>query len=297
MTNEKLRSNVMRRLGVIAIPAALVVVLLAAGCNSESNQNAGGEQGQSGSGSGSKTDLPHGSEPVNLDAQKFTTRIDNPYWPMVPGTRWTYLETDQEGAEQRVDVTVTDQTKKIANGVTARVVRDTVTEDGRIIEDTFDWYAQDEDGTIWYLGEDTAEFENGKLKTKGGSFEAGVDGAQPGIIMPANPMDGMRYRQEYYKGEAEDNGEILSTDEMVETPYGKFDHALLTKDTTPLEPNVLEYKLYARDVGPVLTLGVSGGPGSREELIDLENASKEWTTKAGTAPLGEGPVSAGSWNK
>ena len=190
----------------------------------------------------------------------------------------------------KVVVTVTEQTKKIANGITARVVRDTVTEDGELVEDTFDWYAQDEKGNVWYLGENTAEFENGELKTKSGSFEAGVDGALPGIIMPGDPRDGMKFRQEYYKGEAEDNGEILSTQEMAETPYGHFDDALLTKDTITIEPNVLEYKLYAPNIGPVLVVGVSGGPGSREDLIEMDKASEEWTEKAGTAPLGEGPV-------
>jgi hypothetical protein len=214
--------------------------------------------------------------------------IDNRYWPMRPGTRWTYRETDETGARLKVVVTATSVTKRIANGATARVVRDTVSEDGELIEDTFDWYAQDRDGSIWYMGEDTAEFENGKLKTKEGSFEAGVDGAQPGIIMPANPQDGMQYRQEYYKGEAEDNGEILSTDEMAQVPFGQFDNALLTKDTITIEPNVLEYKLYARGVGPVLVLGVSGGPGSREELLDIENVSAEEAKNAGTSPLGSG---------
>jgi hypothetical protein len=239
-------------------------------------------------------DLPQGSEPVNLDPKDFTTKIDNRYWPMVPGSRWTYRETDQEGAEMQVVVTVSNQTKEIANGVTARIVRDTVTEDGELVEDTFDWYAQDREGNIWYMGEDTAEFENGKLTTKEGSFEAGVDGAKPGIIMPADPQDGMQYRQEYYKGEAEDNGEILSTDEMAEVPYGQFDNAVLTKDTSTIEPNVLEYKLYARGFGPVLVLGVSGGPGSREELLNIEKVSEEEAANAGSAPLGEGLVSVGS---
>lgn len=273
----------MRQVHVIVITAALFL-LATAGCNSNNDA----DRAQGGAGSSSEGNLPRGSEPVNLDPKNFTTEIDNPYWPMDPGTRWTYRETDQEGAEQKVVVTVSNQTKKIANGVTARVVRDTVSEDGELIEDTFDWYAQDGEGNIWYLGEDTAEFENGKLETKEGSFEAGVDGARPGIIMPANPQDGVQYRQEYYKGEAEDNGEILSTDEMVRVPFGQFDNALLTKDTTAIEPNVLEYKLYARGVGPVLTLGVSGGPGSREELLDVQNVSDEEAEKAGTSPLGSG---------
>ncbi|MBA3430008.1 MAG: hypothetical protein H0U16_00815, partial [Actinobacteria bacterium] len=107
-----------------------------------------------------------------MDPADFTTHIDNPYWPMVPGTRWIYREIDEAGKKLKVVVIVTHETKKIANGITARVVRDTVTENGEIIEDTFDWYAQDSDGNVWYMGEDTAEFENGKIKTKKGSFEA-----------------------------------------------------------------------------------------------------------------------------
>ena len=282
---SKEKVNVTRRIPIIAIAAALAM-LIASGCNANDSANAGSDQSQGGAGAGSPRDLPQGAEPVDLDPKDFTTRIDNPYWPMDPGMRWTYRETDEEGAELKVVVTVSDQTKKIANGVTARVVRDTVTEDGELIEDTFDWYAQDSEGNIWYLGENTAEFENGKLVTKEGSFEAGVDGAQPGIIMPADPRDGMQYRQEYYKGEAEDNGEVLSTDEMAQVPFGQYDNALLTKDTITIEPNVLEYKLYAKDVGPVLTLGVSGGPGSREELINLDTASQKETEEAGSAPLG-----------
>src|SRR5215212_1573648 len=256
--------------------------LTVAGCG-DSN---GGANVRASSDSQAGGNLPQGNEPVNLDPENFTTKIDNLYWPMVPGTRWTYRETDQEGAELQVVVTVTEETKQIATGITARVVRDTVTEDGKLAEDTFDWYAQDEQGNIWYMGEDTAEFENGEIKTKSGSFEAGVDGALPGVIMPADPQPGMQYRQEYYKGEAEDNGEILSTQEMAEVPNGRYDHALLTKDTTPIEPNVLEYKLYAKGVGPVLTLGVSGGPGSREYLIGLENVSEKEAQKAGSSPLG-----------
>ncbi len=274
-----------RRPGAVVAVAALVM-LFVAGCNANSSENAGADRSQSAAGSGGSRDLPQGSEPVHLDPKNFTTRIDNPYWPMDPGTRWTFSETDQEGAELKVVVTVSDATKKIANGVTARVVRDTVTENGVIIEDTFDWYAQDNEGNVWYLGEDTAEFENGKLTTRAGSFEAGVDGAKPGIIMPADPRDGMQFRQEYYKGKAEDNGEVLSTDEMVQTPFGQYDNALLTKDTITIEPNVQEYKLYARGVGLVLALGVSGGPGSREELINLDTASQEETEVAGSAPLG-----------
>ena len=157
--------HAIRRLQVIAIAAVLVMVF-AAGCNANDGQNAGSDQARGDTGSSGPRDLPQGAEPVNLDPKDFTTRIDNPYWPMDPGTRWTYREIDEEGVELKVVVTVSEQTKKIANGVTARVVRDTVTEDGELIEDSFDWYAQDKVGNIWYLGENTAEFENGKLMTK-----------------------------------------------------------------------------------------------------------------------------------
>jgi hypothetical protein len=213
------------------------------------------------------SDLPQGSEPVELNPADFTTEIDNPYWPMGVGSRWVYDEIDEEGKVLKVEVTVTDRTKQIANGVEARVVRDIVSEDGEPVEVTDDWYAQDAEGNIWYLGEDTAEYENGKVVTRAGSFEAGVDGAQPGVIMPANPQDGMTYRQEYYAGEAEDEGEILSLNQQVAVPFGRFTDALMTRDTNPLEPKVNELKFYAGGVGPVLTLDIGTVGGGREELV------------------------------
>ena len=127
----------------------------------------------------------------------------------------------------------------------------------------------------------TAELDDGRIKTRAGSFEAGVDGALPGIVMPADPQVGMKYRQEYYDGETEDNGEILSLDELAEVPFGQFGDVLLTKDTITIEPDVLEYKLYARGIGPVLVFGVSGG-GGREELVEVDRAP----ASAGTGPLG-----------
>jgi hypothetical protein len=214
----------------------------------------------------SSSRLPRGAEPVNLDPADFTTKIDNPWWPMRRGSRWVYRETDSEGARQRVVVTVTRRTKLIANGIRARVVHDVVTEDGEPVEVTDDWYAQDRAGNIWYLGEDTTEYENGRPVSKEGSFEAGVDGAQPGVIMPARPRVGMRYRQEYYKGHAEDRARIFSRREKAEVPFGFFRRTLMTRDENPLEPRVLEYKFYARGVGPVLAVSVSGGS-DREELV------------------------------
>ncbi len=233
----------MRRLAVL-----LVLAAVAAGC-----------------GGSSETALPQGSEPVELDPADFTSEIDNPWMPFAVGAKWVYRETDQEGAEQKVEVTVLDETRAIM-GIEARVVHDVVTEDGQLVEDTFDWYAQDADGNVWYFGEDTKEFEDGKVATTAGSWEAGVDGAQPGILVPADPEDGMTYRQEYYAGEAEDMAEVLSLDEKVEVPFGSYDGVLMTKEWTPLEPDILEHKFYANGVGVVLALAISGGS-DREELV------------------------------
>ena len=224
---------------------------------------------ENGSSGASGSDLPQGSEHVEIDPAEFTTEIDNPYWPMAVGSEWVYRETDQEGTEQKVVVTVTDRTKQIANGVEARVVRDVVTEGGEPVEITDDWYAQDAEGNVWYMGEDTAEYENGEVVTRSGSFEAGVDGAEPGIIMPADPKAGMTYRQEYYEGEAEDLGAVIALDAQAEVPAGHYDPVLMTQDTNPLEPKVLEFKFYAEDVGPVLAVSVSGGS-DREELVSFE---------------------------
>jgi hypothetical protein len=238
----------MRAIAMLATAATIAV--LATGCGDSSN-----------------TSLPQGADPVELDPADFTTEIDNPYWPMRPGSRWVYRETDVESAGQRVDVTVTSDTRTIM-GIEARVVHDVVTEEGVLVEDTFDWYAQDADGNVWYLGEDTKEYENGKVASTAGSWEAGVDGALPGVIVPAEPVAGLAYRQEYYAGEAEDAAAVLSVDEKVQVPAGRFDAVLMTKEFTPIEPDVLEHKFYARSVGPVLALTISGGSG-REELVRL----------------------------
>lgn len=230
----------------------LLVPLFAAGC---------GESGRDAAAA-----LPQGAERVDLDPAEFSVEIENRYWPMRPASRWVYRESDGEGGIQRVVVTVTNKTRQIANGVEARVVHDVVSAAGKPVEVTDDWYAQDAAGNVWYLGEKTAEYADGKVVSRAGSWEAGVDGAQPGIAMPAEPRPGLAYRQEYYAGEAEDRAKVLSVSEQVEVPFGHFDQVVLTKDLVPLEPRALEYKLYAPGVGPVMALDVSGASG-REELV------------------------------
>jgi hypothetical protein len=217
---------------------------------------------------GAASGLPQGAEPAVLTPAEFTTRIDNPYWPMRPGSRWVYRETAPDGTRQRVVVTVTRRTKLIANGVTARVVRDVVTEGRQLVEVTDDWYAQDRAGNVWYLGEATTEYEDGRPVSTEGSFEAGVDGAQAGVVMPARPRPGQSYRQEYYAGHAEDRAAVVSLREQVEVPFGHFrsGRVLMTRDLNPLQPEVQELKFYALGVGPVMALGISG-EADREELV------------------------------
>ena len=253
------------RNATLAITTALLIAPTAA-CGGGSSHSTGEAGGTTGGVAASP--LPQGSEPVHLDPADFTTEIDNRYFPMAPGSRRVFRETDAEGAVRRVVVTVTNTTKTIL-GIETRVVHDVLTEDGQVAEDTYDWYAQDAEGNLWYMGEDTKEYENGKLKTTEGSWEAGVDGAQPGVIIPAHPKPGMAYREEYYAGQAEDGAEILSLNAHAKVPYGTFDHVLQTRNFTPLEPNLVEEKFYVQGVGPVLEITVTGGS-DRTELLSIK---------------------------
>jgi hypothetical protein len=218
--------------------------------------------------------LPEGREPANLDPAAFTVNIDNPYYPLRPGDRRVYRETAPDGTKQKIVDRVTDRTKRIANGVKARVVIATVTDrKGRLVEYTEEWFAQDRAGNVWYFGEDTTSYDNGKA-SKFGSFEAGVNGAEPGVQMPARPRPGMRYRLEGgYATGAADHTEILSVGkEQVEVPFGYFRRTAMMRDFTPLEPRVSELWFYAKGVGAVLALDISDGD-NREELVKFKRGS------------------------
>jgi hypothetical protein len=228
----------------------------------------GDDESKSNDSSSVSEGLPQGSEPVDLNPADFSLEIDNPYWPMKPGSRWVSRETNTKGSKARVVLEVTNRTKKVADGIEARVIRDAATENGVPVEITDDWYAQDKDGNVWYFGEAVDNYENGKLVDHEGSWEAGVDGAQPGIAMPADPKPGMTYRQEYSKGVAEDQGVIVTVgEERVEVPFDFYNKGvLMTRDTTPLEPKVQELKFYAPHVGPILSVHTDGD-GGRAELL------------------------------
>jgi hypothetical protein len=201
-----------------------------------------------------------------IDPVKFDNAIDNPYLPFKPGTTWRYEGKTDEGTET-VEVTVTNDTKKIL-GIDCVVVKDEVKVDGTVVELTYDWYAQDDDGNVWYMGEDSKAYEPGKPAKSEGSWEAGVDGAKPGIAMPADPQVGQKYRQEFYEGEAEDTGEVLKVGQSVTVPAGSYDDVIVTEDINPFEPDVIEEKYYAKGVGFVLEDMVKGGS-DKIELIEV----------------------------
>jgi hypothetical protein len=208
----------------------------------------------------------------NIDTSNFVKKIDNPYFPLEPGTTWVYEGHTPEGIE-RVEDTVLQETKRIM-GVECIVLRDRVWLNGELVEDTFDWHAQDKEGNVWYFGEYTKEYENGKVVGTEGSFEAGEDGALPGIVMPADPKVGDSYRQEYYPGEAEDMAEVISLNgsalnDAVSIPYDSFgEDVLVIKDWNPLEPDILEHKYYAPGIGLIGEIKVTG-PSEKIELIDI----------------------------
>lgn len=178
-----------------------------------------------------------------------TATIDNPWLPLVPGTTAVFEGTTSGGFE-RIEETVTTRTKTIL-GAPCVVVESRAYVDGELVEETLDWYSQDAEGNVWYLGEDTKEYEGGVVVSTEGSWEAGVDGAEPGILMLAAPEVGDAYRQEYYEGEAEDMAEVVGLDVPVTLGDGTPYTCLVTREWTPLEPDQDERKYYAEGVGLV----------------------------------------------
>ncbi len=251
------------RTGVIA-GTAVVVAAIGVGAVVLLSRDGDRTTGSPGNPAGSSVGASGSPSP---GAASFTSVIDNQYYPLRAGMRWVYQSKTEEGDTERTVIEVLSQTKVI-KGVTCVIVHDTVRVNGAVTEDTFDWYAQDSEGNVWYFGEDTKEYENGKVVSTKGSWEAGVNGGQEGIIMKAQPTVGDTYRQEYLRGEAEDMAEVLAVDAKATVPYGSFDNVVQTKDTTPLEPDLVEHKYYARGVGVVLEIAVSGG-GGRDELIEM----------------------------
>jgi hypothetical protein len=192
----------------------------------------------------------------DFDPHDFVRVVDNRYFPLQPGTRYIYRGV--EDGEREVNIVDVTTDRKNILGISAVVVLDRVFVSGELTEKTFDWYAQDEDGNVWYLGEDTREFEDGRVVSTLGSWEAGKNGAKPGIIMLAHPKVGDAYRQEFLAGIAEDRARVVRRGLKVSVPYGTFHNCLKTVEFTALEPGIKEAKYYCPRVGFVKAQSIQG---------------------------------------
>lgn len=230
--------------------------------------------GGSGSSASKKTTIPLGGTTTpatkgaayhpKIDPRLFTDHLTNRYFPLTPGSTMIYTGT-RDGSPEQVNVTVARGGKTIM-GVRCIVVSDIVTSNNTLVEKTTDWYAQDAAGNVWYFGEDTREYKNGNLTSTAGTWEAGVDGAQPGIVIHAAPKPGPTYRQEYRPGVAEDMARVLTVNTIVRVPAGTYRHSVETYDTDPLHPDKIENKWYAPGVGLVKANRIGG---SHHEVIRL----------------------------
>jgi len=254
----------------IAIAIAIVASIAmggSAGCNTDPRQGSLGPLAPaSTTGLGNRAAIDEVRVAPAFDPANFVSRIDNPYFPLVPGTTFSYREPTTVGIET-IDLEVTHDTKVIL-GVIATVVRDRVYVDGSLVEDTFDWYAQDKQGNVWYLGEAVEDYKDGVVVSTAGSWEAGKDGATPGIIMLARPRIGTTYRQELAPGVAEDQATVVSLAKSVSVPHGTFRDCVQTMEFSRLAPGSRGYKFYAPGVGLVMELSPAGGRG-RVELISV----------------------------
>ena len=197
-------------------------------------------------------------QPV-IDPTDFADVIDNQYWPLTPGTSYEFKSAGEE-----TKVVVTPERRTVM-GVSTVVVSDKVFADGKLSEDTSDWYAQDRAGNVWYFGEATLSYEDDPAGDPTGSWEAGVDGAQPGVVMLADPLGGDVYRQEFYAGAAEDLALVRYANGSITVPAGSYENVLVTEEWTPLEPDVIELKYYAKGIGVVEERQIFGGT----ELVKL----------------------------
>jgi hypothetical protein len=215
------------------------------------------------------TTAERGVADARIDPSRFSTVVDNPWYPLTPGTTRVY-EGTSGGKPARNIVTVTNRTRRLA-GVETVVVSDDGYVNGRLEERTLDYFAQDRRGSVWYFGEDTAELDAaGRVRSREGTWHAGRAGGRPGVVMEAEPVVGKKLRQEYLKGHAEDWFRVTTTSTPVTVPYGTFD-GLETREWTPLEPGVLDRKTYGRGIGELSESAIRG-PQETLELVRVDHA-------------------------
>jgi hypothetical protein len=250
----------------LIVGAVAVTALIAGGCGSSSDSTSttppttAGTASKTSAQSESAASLApvHGAYNPSIDPADFVATVDNRYLPFTPGTALHYEGVAEDGKTPQTDDEVVTHQKKRILGVNATIVRDVVSERGKPIERTFDWYAQDKQGNVWYMGEDAREFHHGKFVKAPDSWQGGVNGAQPGIIMPGNPQPGDAYRQEYYPGHALDQARVVGAKGTINVPAGAYKRPLVTVETSALEPGAAEQKFNAPGVGVVKEQVVRG---------------------------------------
>lgn len=256
----------MLTLPVYAAAAAIGTALLIAGCTESSAPVPEPDELASELALATCTDNPAPFDPTrpydpDVEPDDLHPRVTNPFFPLPVGARWVYRAVTPDGVERGV-VTVKEGAKDLW-GTRARIVRDTATLDGELLEDTFDWFAEDEDGNAWYMGENTTQYEGGEPVGHEGSWKSGVHGALPGVVMLGDPQVGCRYRQEYLAGEAEDYARVVALDQAVTVPAGHFTHCIKTRERSAIDPDLDEAKYFCPGIG--LALVEEGA--IREELI------------------------------
>lgn len=210
---------------------------------------------------------PGSSYHPHIRAADFGPGVTNRYFPLKPGRSLIYTGTKDD--KKALDIFQTSSRTKVIDGVSTRVVEDRLYLDNVLEERTKDYYAQDRCGNVWYFGEDTAELTpHGHVVSREGSFHAGVHGAQPGVYIQARPQVDRRFRQEWYRGHAEDTFRALNLSASVTVPYGTFHHALKTEESTALEPTVRDNKYYVKGIGEVEELAVKG-PLEKLQLVEI----------------------------
>ena len=239
-----------------AAGCAWLLTMILAGCGSDA------EPLPVSNGQGPAPFDPDQTYQPSVTATSLSPEITNPLFPAPVGARWVYESQTEDGVE-RAEVVVLPDTRAVW-GATGRILHDTVFLDGEMIEDTFDWYGQDDAGNVWYLGEDTHEYEDGQVVCACGSWESGLNDALPGVNMLGTPTVGSVYRQEYLAGEAEDVAQVVSLSESVTVAAGSFSGCLKTRDRSAIDPALDEFKYYCPGIGTVL---VEEGD-VREELIE-----------------------------
>ncbi len=251
---------------ILIVVGSIIAVLAVAACGSSSSQTSSSPTPQI---QLSESPVSGASYNPSVVPSEFTDKITNTYWPLTPGSTWAYDGT-KDGAPQHVVVTVQNTTRTIA-GVRCIVVTDVVTLNSSLAEKTTDWYAQDKQGNLWYFGEDSKDYKNGVVVSTAGTWETGVDGALPGIIIQAHPQTGTpTYRQEYRPGVAEDMARVISVTATQKVPAGTFKNTVALLDTDPLNPTKIEHKYYAPGVGPVFVKRVGS---AHREVISLVSYS------------------------